>query len=80
MAISNKKTDKDLNVIRALIKKHKKNDQIFAGIGFFIIISLAISLLVLFLDLVIDGYPKMNLDFFSNFPSRKPEGAGILSA
>ena len=80
MAISNKKTDKDLNVIRALIKKHKKNDQIFAGIGFFIIISLAITLLVLFLDLVIDGYPKMNLDFFSNFPSRKPEGAGILSA
>jgi phosphate transport system permease protein len=36
--------------------------------------------LVLFLDLVIDGYPKMNLEFFSNFPSRKPEGAGILSA
>ena len=37
-------------------------------------------LLVLFLDLVIDGYPKMNLDFFYNFPSRKAEGAGILSA
>jgi phosphate transport system permease protein len=45
-----------------------------------VIATLAVALLVLFLDLVIDGYPKMNLDFFSNFPSRKAEGAGILSA
>jgi len=71
---------KDLNAIRKLIKQHKKNDSIFAGFGLFVIATLAVALLVLFLDLVIDGYPKMNLDFFSNFPSRKAEGAGILSA
>ena len=70
----------NINAIRALIKKHKKNDRIFSYIGLFVIGSLAIALLVLFLDLVIDGYPKMNLEFFSNFPSRKAEGAGILSA
>ena len=44
------------------------------------IASLAVALLVLFLDLLIDGYPKITLEFFSNFPSRKPEMAGILSA
>lgn len=79
MAIGNQNI-KDLNAIRKLIKQHKKNDSIFAGVGLFVIATLAVALLVLFLDLVIDGYPKMNLDFFSNFPSRKAEGAGILSA
>mgnify|MGYP001123090569 FL=1 len=74
------KPAKDLNAVRALIKKHKKNDRLFSVIGIFVIAALAIALLVLFLDLVIDGYPKMNLEFFSNFPSRKAEGAGILSA
>ena len=44
------------------------------------IASLAVALLVLFLDLLIYGYPKITLEFFSNFPSRKPEMAGILSA
>ena len=80
MKKNNLPENKNLDLIRALIKKHKKNDHIFAGIGFFVIASLAIALLVLFLDLLIDGYPKITLEFFSNFPSRKPEMAGILSA
>ena len=46
----------------------------------FIIISLTITLLVLFLDLVFDGYPRFNLDFLTNFPSRRATAAGILSA
>ena len=80
MKKNNLPENKNLDLIRALIIKHKKNDHIFAGIGFFVIASLAVALLVLFLDLLIDGYPKINLEFFSNFPSRKPEMAGILSA
>jgi phosphate transport system permease protein len=80
MSPSQKNNVKDLDVIRALIKKHKKNDRLFSGIGLFVISSLAIALIVLFLDLVLDGYPKITLEFFSNFPSRKPEYAGILSA
>ncbi len=80
MKKNNLPENKNLDLIRALIKKHKKNDQVFAGIGFFVIASLAIALLILFLDLLLDGYPKITLEFFSNFPSRKPEMAGILSA
>ena len=71
---------KDLNVIRKMISNHKKYDFMFAGLGTIVIASLTITLLVLFLDLVIDGYPKFNLDFLSNFPSRRAARAGILSA
>ena len=71
---------KDLDVIRSLIKKHKRNDFIFAVVGMLVIASLTITLLILFLDLVLDGYPRFTLDFFSNFPSRKALQAGILSA
>jgi len=74
------KSLKDLNEIRSLIKKHKKNDFLFAAAGMFVIASLTITLIILFLDLIIDGYPKFNLDFFSNYPSRRAARAGILSA
>jgi phosphate transport system permease protein len=71
---------KDLDQIRSLIIKHKKNDFLFAAFGMFVIASLTITLLILFLDLIIDGYPRFNLDFLSNFPSRRAARAGILSA
>jgi len=71
MAENNAKQLKDLDQIRALIQKHKKNDFIFAFIGMFIIASLTITLLILFLDLFFDGYPRLGLEFFSNYPSRK---------
>ena len=74
------KSLKDLNEIRSLIKKHKKNDFLFAATGMFVIASLTITLIILFLYLIIDGYPKFNLDFFSNYPSRRAARAGILSA
>ncbi|MFZ8943373.1 MAG: phosphate ABC transporter permease PstA [Methylophilaceae bacterium] len=80
MAENNAKQLKDLDQIRALIQKHKKNDFIFAFIGMFIIASLTITLLILFLDLFFDGYPRLGLEFFSNYPSRKAIQAGILSA
>jgi len=70
----------DLDLIRTMIRQHKRNDLAFAGLGMFVIASLTITLFILFLDLVLDGYPKFTLDFFSNFPSRKAARAGILSA
>ena len=72
--------ENNLTLIRSLIAKHKRHDHIFAGVGMFVIISLTITLLVLFLDLVFDGYPRFNLDFLTNFPSRRATAAGILSA
>ncbi len=34
----------------------------------------------LFIGMVIDGIPRLSFDFFTSFPSRRPESAGILSA
>jgi phosphate transport system permease protein len=39
-----------------------------------------LTLAILFIDLVRDGAPRFGWDFLSNFPSRKAERAGILTA
>ena len=72
--------EKALQEIRELIARHKRWDIIFAFVG---LISLAIgacTFLALAIDMAIDGAPRLNWDFFTNFPSRRPEHAGILSA
>ncbi len=62
------------------LKAKKYLDQIFAIIGLlFCLIGLGI-ITVLFLDLFINGAPRLTLKFFTSFPSRFPEEAGILSA
>jgi phosphate transport system permease protein len=38
------------------------------------------ALLALITDFVVDGVPRISLDFLSNYPSRRPDEAGILSA
>jgi phosphate transport system permease protein len=35
---------------------------------------------VLFVDMAIQGVPRLSLDFFTSFPSRRAANAGILSA
>jgi phosphate transport system permease protein len=80
MALNQPKAVKDLDEIRQLIKEHKRRDFIFSSIGIIIIASLTITLLVLFLDLFFDGYPRFGIDFFTNYPSRKAVAAGIMSA
>ncbi|MEK9932933.1 MAG: phosphate ABC transporter permease PstA [Methylophilaceae bacterium] len=80
MAVNQAKPIKDLSEVRKLIKEHKRNDFIFAVVGMFVIASLTITLLILFLDLFFDGYPRFGIDFFTSYPSRKAIQAGILSA
>ena len=45
-----------------------------------IMFSALLVLVVLFIDLVREGAPRLNWDFLTSFPSRKAERAGILSA
>lgn len=66
--------------VRALIAKGKLKDTLFQALG---IIFLAIGLVVIFLlvsDMVVRGSERLNLDFFTNFASRRASQAGILSA
>ena len=71
---------RNIGEVRAMIKRHKLNDTIFAVIGLLALMVGLIALLTLFIDLVMDGYQRFNMDFLSNFPSRKAERAGLLSA
>lgn len=70
----------NLDAVRAMIKRHKRNDILFATIGLIAIMFGLLTLLTLFLDLVMDGYPRFNLQFLSDFPSRRAGSAGLLSA
>lgn len=71
---------KNLDEVRAMIRRHKLNDAIFATIGLIALMVGLLTLLTLFIDLVIDGYDKLNPDFFTEFPSRRAAKAGLLSA
>lgn len=74
-------TVKDLDAVRAMIKRHKINDYIFGAVGLSFIMLILLTLLVLFVDLIVDGYPKlMSWDFFTSFPSRRAANAGLLTA
>ena len=66
--------------IRELIVRHKRWDVIFGIIGVTSLMIGVLSFIALFLDMVIDGAPRLTWDFLTNFPSRKPDQAGILSA
>jgi phosphate transport system permease protein len=70
----------DLQQIRSLIAKHKRWDLVFALIGVLSLGIGALTFLALVIDMAIDGAPRLTWDFFTNFPSRRPAQAGILSA
>ena len=66
--------------IRALITKHKRWDLIFATVGVLALMVGVLTFVALFAGMAMDGAHRLSWDFFVNFPSRRPEQAGILSA
>jgi len=66
--------------IRALIAAHKRWDLAFAMLGLLALMVGVLTFVALFGQMVIEGAPRLSWDFFSQFPSRKPDQAGILSA
>ncbi|MGQ0430618.1 MAG: phosphate ABC transporter permease PstA [Gammaproteobacteria bacterium] len=69
-----------IDAIRADVSRRKLLDRVFVIVGLLIMFAALLVLVVLFLDLVRDGAPRLNWDFLNAFPSRKAERAGILSA
>ncbi|MFY9268648.1 MAG: phosphate ABC transporter permease PstA [Candidatus Manganitrophaceae bacterium] len=55
-------------------------DRAFGILGLFATTIGLVVLLVLLIDLFIDGLPRLGWDFLTSYPSRKPENAGILAA
>ncbi|HLB16374.1 MAG TPA: phosphate ABC transporter permease PstA [Burkholderiales bacterium] len=70
----------DISVIRELIAKHKRWDFIFGLIGLLALMIGVLTFTALFVDMAIKGVPRLDLEFFTSFPSRRASQAGILSA
>ena len=66
--------------LRAIIRSHKRWDIIFGVLGLLAMSVGILTLAALFLQMVIDGFPRLTADFFTNFPSRRAGQSGILSA
>ncbi len=69
-----------LKDIRADIQRRKLINQLFAIIGLIIILVSILILFALVVQMAINGAPRITLQFFTAFPSRHAEEAGILSA
>jgi phosphate transport system permease protein len=66
--------------MRARIKSGIFRQNLFAFVGVLCTSFAVLVLLAAFLDLLIDGLPRLSWDFLVNFPSRRAAQAGILSA
>jgi len=71
---------RDMTAMRARIKSGILRQQLFAITGILFTSFAVLVLLAAFLDLLFDGLPRLSWDFLTNFPSRRAEQAGILSA
>jgi phosphate transport system permease protein len=69
-----------LQQMRARIRSGIFRQKLFAALGVLFTGFAVLVLLAAFLDLLIDGLPRLTWDFFTNFPSRRAGQAGILSA
>lgn len=66
--------------LRAIIRSHKRWDIIFGMVGLAAMALGILTLVALFTQMAIDGFPRLTAEFFSSFPSRRAGQAGILSA
>jgi phosphate transport system permease protein len=70
----------NMRQVRSIINRNKLNEHIFSIIGLLSMLIGIVTLLVLIWDLFSDGAPRLSWQFFTSFPSRKAEDAGIFSA
>jgi phosphate transport system permease protein len=69
-----------IRAIREIIRKHKRWDLIFAGLGLLALTIGVVTLAGLFIDLVATGWSRLTPDFFTSFSSRRAGSAGIAAA
>jgi phosphate transport system permease protein len=62
------------------IRRRKRWDAIFAGVGIAALMIGVLTFVTLFVDMALDGAGRLSWDFFTSYPSRRPGQAGILSA
>jgi len=65
---------------RAELASRKRHEVLFAALGLLALAIAVLTFLTLFVDMAVKGLPRLDLDFFTSFPSRRAANAGILSA
>ena len=70
----------NIKQVRAMIASHKRWDYLFGVVGLLALMTGVLTFVALFVDMALDGAARLSLDFFTSFPSRRAEHAGILSA
>jgi phosphate transport system permease protein len=66
--------------IDRIIARRRRQDVLFNLVGIACTLCGIITLLVLLIDLLVAGLGRIDWQFLTSFPSRRPEMAGILSA
>ena len=66
--------------LRAIIRTAKRWDALFGVLGLLSLMVGILTLAALFSAMIADGFPRLSLDFFTSYASRRPGQAGILSA
>ncbi len=66
--------------LKKQIQKRKRYDALYAVIGLVALMIGVLTFVALFADMAIKGWPRLEWDFFTSFPSRRAGQAGILSA
>jgi phosphate transport system permease protein len=71
---------RDLAAIRRLIAARKRYDALFGVLGLIALMIGVLTFVALFADMAWNGMGRLDWDFFTHYPSRRPAQAGILSA
>ncbi|HNF47877.1 MAG TPA: phosphate ABC transporter permease PstA [Chitinophagales bacterium] len=66
--------------MKSIAQKNRIKDTLFKYFGIFSTCFGLIMLMIFITNILIVGLPRLNLQFFTSFPSRKAEEAGILVA
>lgn len=72
--------EQDLQLIRNIITRAKRWDAFFGVLGILALMVGVLTFVALFVDMAVQGIPRLDAEFFTNFPSRRAGQAGILSA
>ena len=67
--------------LQRIVQANRRTDVLMASIGILVLMVASILLAAVFIDLLVSGWARLwTPEFYTNFPSRHPEKAGILSA
>ncbi|GAB4385915.1 MAG: phosphate ABC transporter permease PstA [Phycisphaerales bacterium] len=69
-----------MRTTESIIRRSRWQDRLFMVIGWVVVVLVLGSLGILLADIFIDGLGRIDKQFLTSFPSRRPGEAGVLSA